>query len=121
MFRKKENHAGWTGCGELTGSHWGSILGNAKNRNIEINLTINEAWEKFLKQKRKCALTGVELTLDKAGKRYGRTASLDRIKSNLPYTKDNIQWIHKNVNYIKRDLDEDTFIELCHSISRFNA
>lgn len=68
----------------------------------------------------RCALTGAKLTFDGGGKRYGKTASLDRIKSEFPYAKDNIQWVHKDINYIKRDLDEGKFVELCKSVSRHN-
>lgn len=119
-FRKNRHHGNWSGAGELTGSHWNSVLNNAKTRDIKVLLTIEEAWEKFVEQDRKCALTGVELTLDNKDVRYGKTASLDRINSGLPYSKDNVQWIHKKVNYIKRDLPEKDFLELCREISKHN-
>ena len=46
------------------------------------------------------------------------TASLDRKNSNLDYTKENIQWVHKDVNYMKMSLNEKYFIKLCKLISR---
>ena len=42
-----------------------------------------------------------------------RTASLDRIDSSQPYVVTNIQWVHKDVNLMKMDLDEDWFVALC--------
>ena len=46
------------------------------------------------------------------------TASLDRKNSSLDYTKDNIQWVHKDVNYMKMSLSEKYFIKLCKLIAR---
>lgn len=45
------------------------------------------------------------------------TASPDRIDSSLGYTKDNVQWVHKDVNTIKWDLSHDRFVKLCKTIT----
>ena len=45
-----------------------------------------------------------------------RTASLDRIDSKLGYTSNNIQWVHKDLNYMKSDLDQSVFIEWCRKV-----
>ena len=45
-----------------------------------------------------------------------RTASLDRIDSNKGYTIDNVQWVHKDINKMKMDLEEDVFIDNCKLI-----
>jgi hypothetical protein len=44
------------------------------------------------------------------------TASLDRIDSSLGYVRGNVQWLHKDVNWMKNTLDQDRFIELCKAI-----
>ena len=43
--------------------------------------------------------------------------SIDRINSDLDYTKDNIQIVHKNINMMKGTLDSKTFIYLCNLIT----
>lgn len=85
-------------------------------------VTIQDIWQLFLQQGRKCTLTGMPLTLnsrgpapDATGGRLvsARTASLDRIDSSKGYTLDNIQWVHKDVNRMKMELPESRFVELC--------
>lgn len=44
------------------------------------------------------------------------TASIDRIDSSKGYTKDNIQWVHKNVNIMKMDQTMDQFLYICKKI-----
>lgn len=48
------------------------------------------------------------------------TASLDRIDSSKPYVKDNVQWVHKVVNNMKWDFDQNEFIEWCKIIASNN-
>lgn len=45
------------------------------------------------------------------------TASLDRIDNKLGYTKDNIQWVYRSVNFMKNELDQNEFIEICKQIA----
>lgn len=80
-------------------------------------------WELFLKQDRKCALSGVPLSFE--GKtmenRYAstskKTASLDRIDSTKGYIKGNVQWVHKIVNLMKQTTNQDEFIEWCRKVA----
>lgn len=121
---KKKSHNNKT-FGEISGKYWSSLIKNAKKRNIAITTTIEEAWEIFLKQKKRCFYTGLKITHKKYLKRINNkeiyslgTASLDRKNSDLGYTKDNIQWVHKDVNYMKMNLKEKYFVKLCKLISR---
>ena len=79
----------------------------------------DQSLELFLNQDRKCALTGVNILLDyKSGEpRSTITVSLDRIDSSLPYTPDNVQWVHKLVNLMKRELHQNEFIDWCHKVT----
>lgn len=62
-------------------------------------------WELFLKQRGKCALTGEDLKL---GYKNNQTASLDRIDNSIGYEKNNIQWVHKDINTkLKKYITED--------------
>jgi hypothetical protein len=124
VIMKKKSHNNKT-FGEISGKYWSSLKKNAKKRNIQITVTIEEAWLIFLKQNRRCFYTGLKITHKKYLKRINNkdiyslgTASLDRKNSNLDYTKENIQWVHKDVNYMKMSLNEKYFIKLCKLISR---
>lgn len=121
---KKRSHNNKT-VGEISGKYWSSLSKNAKKRNIELTATMQEAWEIFLNQKRRCFYTGLKITHKKYLKRINNkeiyslgTASIDRKNSNLGYTKENIQWVHKDVNYMKMNLNEKYFVKLCKLISR---
>lgn len=109
--------------GNISGLAWSHIICSARSRQIKIEITQNEAWELFLKQNGKCALTGRELVFKKyIGKRNGKdiysegTASLDRIDSSQGYIKKNIQWVHKDVNWLKNKFDEKKLLQICKEI-----
>jgi hypothetical protein len=100
---------------------WTKIERHAANRQISVEITIQDAWEQFEKQGGFCALTGVPLTMErsKKGKIIRATASLDRIDNSKPYSKGNIQWLHKYINIMKKDHPQDRFIDLCHQVSDY--
>jgi len=112
--QKGSNNKDWMGCGELSGRFWSQICDKANVRNIPVHITIEDAWMLFVEQNGKCALTGLSIEMPKNKKdNYKHTASLDRIDSDIGYTVDNIQWVHKDVNRMKSDLSSDRFTELC--------
>lgn len=97
---------------------WTKVMSNARKRGIEFSITQDEAMEKLQNQEFKCALTGMPITLPKSSsdpERY--TASMDRVNSELSYTKGNVQWVHKDINILKRDFKEPYFIELCGKVA----
>lgn len=104
----------WKGVGELSSSHWSRIQSNARRKGREGDLTREFIWELFLEQNRLCALSGIPLEMEK-------DASLDRIDSNLPYTRDNVQWVHKDINRMKTDFSQDHFIYLCQRVAENNG
>lgn len=110
----------WKGHGEISGSLWSRIKNQAISRNLSIDITIEYAWDLFIKQGKKCNLTGLPLTFNSTHASSDGTASLDRIDSKSGYTKDNVQWIHKDVNQMKMDLNEGYFIEMCLKIAKFS-
>lgn len=108
--------------GNLSGSLWRRILANAKLRNIEVSISQKYAWELFLKQNKKCALTGLELYLDPHYKnRITVTASLDRINSSIGYVDGNVQWVHKIINKMKGNLSESEFKLMCKKVTNYDA
>ncbi len=110
----------WKGEGEISGHNWGRIERCAKRRKIPFEITIKDGWNQFLKQDRKCALSGEILSFNKKADQFvNRTVSLDRIDSSKGYIKGNIQWVHKDVNMMKQSLTEEKFIEWCQKISKY--
>jgi hypothetical protein len=109
----------WCGYEEITGANWRGIVKGAVDRAIEFNITIEFAWKLFLKQDRKCTYTnqllffGDTLLEDRLG---STTASLDRIDSDRGYHEDNVQWVHKDINIMKRHHSSEYFIQLCKMV-----
>lgn len=112
--KKCHRDAVWQGCGDISKAFWGSIIRSAKLRNIHFNLTMKEVWQCYEKQGGVCKLSGVPIIL--CANRHKRTASLDRIDSIGIYEKNNIQWVHKDVNLMKLNFSESYFIDMCRRI-----
>lgn len=109
---KRQYNKNWTGYGEISGDKWYDYIRGAKDRGLEFNITIQQTWEMFIKQNRKCALSGLELTFYPES-----SASLDRIDSTKGYTIDNVQWIHKDINLMKNHFNQDYFVKICKFIA----
>ena len=114
-----KEHYKWSGCGDLTGNHWNQIVRNAtgkKNRElVSIEITIEDAWNLFVAQGYRCALTNLPITL---GSMKTKTASLDRIDSSRGYVKGNIQWVHKDINKMKNTFSQEYFIKMCKLVAK---
>ena len=61
---KSKSHF-WKGYGEISGTFWYHIKKSALKRNIKLSISIKQGWELFLKQNKKCALSGIELNFQK--------------------------------------------------------
>lgn len=119
--RKGKDSSNYKGHEDISGDNWTDIQRNAKIRDIGFDITIEDAWKKFLDQNKKCALTSWDITLfasSRKSRTEEQTASLDRINSQLGYTVSNIQWIHKDLNRMKTDFDQDYFLKMCKAVSR---
>lgn len=104
--------------GDIRPYFWESIKRMAKERNIKFELTPQDIWQQWNTQKGICALSNIKLTLpQKAREKNKATASLDRINSNDYYHKNNIQWIHKDINIMKNKFDMQYFINICQQIA----
>jgi len=103
----------------IPGSYFSRLSFGAKNRGIDFDITMDEAWSLFVKQKRKCKLSGLPLRFHLHGERMSeQTASLDRIDSALGYSVRNCQWLHKDINKMKLDHDQDLFIRYCKLVAK---
>lgn len=91
------------------------IRGSAKSRNISFNLTPKYMFELLQKQEYKCMLTKEDISFDSDEK-----PSLDRINSSLGYIKGNVQWVRKRINFMKNELTNEEFINLCELVTKVN-
>lgn len=107
----------FSGAGELGGYTWASIKHKAKTRNLDFSVTIEEAWELYEKQEGKCALTGIPLSFITGKDKKTKTASLDRIDNTRGYVSGNVQWVHKDVNWMKGVFTAERFFELCSLVT----
>lgn len=112
-----------TGVGELKQSYfnrlrWRATSSTQRARRLEFTVTITELWELFVAQRRLCALSGSPLHFGTT--KAPATASLDRIDSSKGYTPDNVQWVHKDINMMKNQFDQQRFIDLCRAVAAHN-
>ena len=106
----------WEGIGEISKTYFKSLMRGAKTRNLEFDITQSDIWNLFVKQKGICLYTGKKLNFPSSRKNSDGTASLDRINPSIGYTKRNIQWIHKDINYMKQDMNHKEFIGAVNKI-----
>lgn len=104
-----------TGYMDISGTFWGRLKSNAKQKGRTLDFNIEYIWELFIQQNRKCALSGI--TLNFSNDLNNCTASLDRIDNNKSYVKGNVQWVHKTINLMKRTLDQSEFLSYCKIIT----
>jgi len=91
-----------------------------KLRNLEFEVTIEQMWDLFEKQNKKCALSGVDLRFKDTRANLNKTASLDRKDPKIGYVLDNIQWVHVELNYMKQSLNDNEFLEWVEKIHSYN-
>lgn len=103
-----QNSKNYTGYKKLDGSLWHRFQRRAKTKGLTFEIDLRYAWELFENQKGLCAMTGVPLTIGSRG-----TASLDRIDPSVGYIHGNLQWVHKNVNFMRNIYSIEHFVEVC--------
>lgn len=113
-----EDNIHYKGIGTLSRTHWCRIKCAASRRGIPFQISLKDAWELYLKQDKKCAYTQLPIAFGSIYRKIPTTASLDRIDSTKGYTKNNIQWLHQDVNYMKSDFSSDRFITICKIIAQ---
>lgn len=105
-------------------SFWTHLKHTANKRGLKLSISRKYVLELLCKQQHQCALSGLPIVFaiteseHKAGK---TTASIDRIDSNLGYTKDNIQMVHKVINLMKNALSQSEFVFYCKNVTRMSS
>lgn len=117
-FASGKEHGLWAGVGEISGRYFGTIRANANRLSLEFTITKDYVWELFVKQDKKCALTGIplEFNISKRTDKTEQTASLDRIDSSKGYIPGNVWWVHKDVNRMKNAYDLEYFYDICERV-----
>lgn len=112
-----KNQGTFSGVEKITGTLYCNMSCAAKRRGINFAVSVEYLWDLFIKQNKKCALSGLDLDfgIGKDGK--NRTASLDRIDSNKDYIEGNVQWVHRRINVMKQDMTTEQFIVLCNLVT----
>lgn len=111
QYKKGEDVYNYTGYKDITGAKWYSIESNAKVRNIEFHITKEMVWSILERQKSLCYFSGIEVSFKE------NTASVDRLDSKKSYVEDNIVIVHKDINRMKNNLDEEYFIQMCKRVA----
>jgi hypothetical protein len=110
-----ENSSNWKGVGSLPSTITTIIKLRAKNRGIDYLLSSEYLWDLYLKQNKKCALSGLPIDFTKNGR-----ASLDRIDSSIGYVEGNVHWVYNKINIMKNEYTQTEFLELCKIITEYD-
>ena len=116
--QKQSSKLRYKGIEDLSGRYLSSIKYNAFKRKLEYNIDITYIWDLFLYQNRKCALTGLPINFHRFSSLL-QTASLDRIDSSKGYIPGNVQWVHKDINYMKQSFTINKFFEYCRLVINY--
>lgn len=102
----------------IPAAYIGSLKHSAFKRGIPFLVDAEYLEQLYEKQNRRCVLTGARLNMGDSNERMSSmTASVDRIDSSGVYEPGNVQWVHKMVNTMKWDLNQQDFIDICHSVA----
>lgn len=93
---------------------------NAKTRGIRHDLGKPDLEELWLRSKGRCELTGIRLDLFRASawRRRPYAPSIDRIDSNMGYTKDNCRIVCVAINLALNEWGEEVFHRISTSYLR---
>lgn len=96
--------------------HWANVIGNTCKRYDKV--FAQQLLDKLEAQEYRCAISGVKLI-------PGYNASIDHIvprsKGGLLDDLDNLWWVTMDVNFAKRQMLTDEFVEFCKMIVDYNA
>lgn len=110
ISRTGSENGAWTGYKNVPGKVFSRLKHGAKQRNIFFDLTIEDIYNKYQEQLGLCAFTNKLL-------KFGEDASIDRIDSTQGYYYDNIQIVHKVLNMMKKDMDNEDFLSWCRRVN----
>lgn len=90
---------------------------NSRGKQLpEMNLTVDYLYDLFKQQDGRCALSFIELRIEKE---HLATLSLDKIIPAKGYTQGNVQWTAWAVNRAKGEMPMDDFILMCQHVLEY--
>lgn len=95
--------------GELCMTKYSKMKRTAAQRKIEFVVSLEELWDLYLQQNRRCAITGDIIN-------NINNASLDRINSSKGYFIENVQWVTKQANLSKHVMSMDELYTFCKKV-----
>ena len=106
----------------MNASYVSNAKRRAEKRGWEFDLDAEFLWRLYLIQNKKCALSGEPIFFYTRSKnRKNGNISLDRKDSSEGYTKDNVHWVHKNINLMKMYLSQSEFLEWCGKVWKYRS
>lgn len=115
-FQKSSKNSRWKGYGDISGSVIFSLRRGARARNLEFSVSPEHLWGLFLNQNRQCPYTGRELSFPTDRQDHKQNASLDRIDAAKGYVEGNLQWVDKDINYMKQSMTHQIFLNTIKEI-----
>ena len=101
----------WTGYKEIPGKFFYRMKKGAEKRGISFDIDIEYVQETYKMSGKICALSNIPISIETGN------ASVDRIDSSLGYEEGNIQWVHKDINFMKRTYSQQYFIDMCRGVA----
>lgn len=99
-------------------SYFNDLKRGAIDRGIEWNVSLEDLEIQFKKQQGLCYFSKIELIPPVfSQKRKEWTASVDRLDSDIGYVRNNVVWVHKDINRMKWHYEVEYFVELCKRVS----
>jgi len=119
--RRKNNNPNWSGVGDMPGEYVNSLKKSARKRKIKFDISKEYMWNLYEQQDGKCAISGLPIKFWTHSKMRDGTASIDRIDSAKGYIEGNVQWVCKDINFMKQSLEQGLFINYCKIIADFQS
>lgn len=105
---------------QIKREYFDSIQKYAECNNIKFEVSYEYTCKIFQDQSFKCKLSGIRLVPYLHVNDYNGTAILDQIDNKLGFIEGNIQWVHKDIFYMKRNVSSSFFLSLCEKVVEFN-
>jgi hypothetical protein len=117
--KKGKDHPLFSGNEDISGNWWCNHIIRASNGKYRkekiVSITPKYAYDLYIKQNKRCVLSNILIFIN--DKTDYNTASLDRIDNTKGYIEGNVQWVHKDINMMKRIYNQDYFIKMCTLVS----
>jgi len=113
---KMDKNPAWKGYKDIPYGWFSKYFERKNKRKRTGNITIEQVYNMWISQNKKCALSGLIIGFKDLG-RYSSTCSIDRIDSKKEYTLNNIQLVHKDINIMKNKFNQEHFITMCKLIT----